>query len=73
MVKGGKRLDEIPVEHFFGPGVYVQVKNEFGIDVLKQVTIEEGDIVLFHTSMINRYSEPVYFTENPEMTEEPVH
>lgn len=70
MVKNGKSLDEIPVEHFIGRGVYIKVEGSFSLDVIKKANIQEGDIVLFHTGMSDVYHEPAYYNNYPAMTDE---
>lgn len=70
MVKNGKSLDEIPVEHFIGRGVYIKVAGSFSLDVIKKANIQEGDIVLFHTGMSDVYHEPAYYNNYPAMTDE---
>lgn len=71
MVAKGKSLDQIPIEQFIGRGRYVKVDNNaFNLDVIKQAGIQEGDIVLFHTGMSDKYHEPVYFEDYPAMSEE---
>lgn len=69
MVSGGKKLDEIPIEHFVGRGCYVNAQNGFDLEAIKQADIKEGDIVLLHTGIINRYHEPNYYEDYPEIPE----
>lgn len=73
MVSGGKNLDEISIEQFVGQGVYVDVRNEFDLAVIKKVKIEEDSIVLFHTGMSGTWGKPEYFTNNPQMNKELAH
>lgn len=70
MVKGGKALDEFPIDKFVGKGVYIKVDGKFDLEVIKQAPIEEGDIVLFHTSMSDKYYQPEYFKNYPSLSEE---
>lgn len=70
MVLGGKSLDEIPVEHFCGNGVYIKVDGKFSLKQIQQVSITEGDIVLFHTGMSDVYHQSVYYEKYPAMPEE---
>lgn len=70
MIAGGKNLDQIPIEQFVGNGVYVDVRNEFTLDAVKEVEFEQNSIVLFHTGMSDTWGKPEYFTQNPQMSEE---
>lgn len=71
MLLNGKTLDQFPLETFVGRGVYIKVQNKlFDIQTIKQVAIQEGDIVLFHTGMSDRYTEKDYFEEYPAFPEE---
>ncbi len=70
MVTGGKNLDEFPIDKLLGKGVCIKVNDKFDIEVIRKVDIEEGDIVLFHTGMNNKYFETEYFEKYPAMTED---
>ena len=70
MIAGGKNLDEFPPEKFTGRGVCVRVNEAFNAEEVRKLDIREGDIVLFHTGMSERYHEPAYFEEYPAMSEE---
>lgn len=70
MIAGGKNLDEILVEQFIGPGVYVRVNKKFNLEEVQKVNIEEGEIVLFHTGMSDLLYESAYFEDYPEVTED---
>lgn len=69
MIKGGKSLDQIPLDQFVGRGKYVEVIDG-NFDAVKDVAIQEGDIVIFNTGMIKKYHDPIYFEEYPIMSEE---
>lgn len=71
MIKGGKRIDELPLEMFRGTGVVVDSRGKRGLDIeiLRDVEIEEGHIVLFCTGFSKKYRAPEYFTDFPVMTE----
>ncbi len=69
MIAGGKSLDQIPVDQFIGRGVYVDV-TDGNFNGVKDVDIQEGDIVLLHTGMGANYHEETYFTDFPELPEE---
>lgn len=70
MIADGKTLDQIPIDKFTGRGRYINVENRFDLEVIKQTDIREGDIVLFHTGIINRYHDPDYYENYPEIPEE---
>ncbi len=70
MILGGENIDEIPLEHFSGRGVYIKINNEkFNIETVKQIPIQNGDIVLFHTGVSSRYYESDYFDNFPDIPE----
>ena len=73
MLAGGKNLDEFPVEKFSGRGVYIKVDGEFDTEQIKKVPLQEGDVVLFHTGMSNKYHEPAYYDSYPAIPEELAH
>jgi len=70
MIVGGKNLNEFPIEKFSGRGVYIQVDGDFDTEEIRKVDIQEGDIVLFHTGMSEKYHEAAYFEKYPAMSEE---
>lgn len=70
MVAGGKNLNEFPIEKFSGRGVYVRVKEDFNFSDIQQLDIQEGDIVLFHTGMNDKYHDSTYFEKYPAMSDE---
>lgn len=70
MIAGGKNLDAFPVDKFSGRGVYVNVGSNFDIAEIQKADIREGDIVLFHTGMSEKYHDPIYFEKYPAMSEE---
>lgn len=68
MVDGGKTLDQIPIEQFVGRGKLIEVENKtFDLEAVQEAGIKEGDIVLFHTGMIESYLKETYFEEYPEI------
>lgn len=73
-IKGGKRLSEFPVEKFIGRGVLIDApepgRSEIGIDLLKNIRIGAGDIVLVHSDISTWYREPEYYSCYPVFTEE---
>ena len=73
MIAGGKTLNQMPIEQFIGRGRLVAVDEEFSFERVRQADIQEGDIVLFHTGLSERYYEPVYFEAYPAMSTEIAH
>ena len=70
MLSGEKNIDEISLDRFSGRGVCIRVdNNQFDIEKIKQVHIQEGDIVLFHTGMSDKYYLPEYFNSYPDIPE----
>lgn len=70
MVAGGKNLNEFPIEKFSGRGVYVRVEGDFNIPEIQELDIQEGDIILFHTGMSDKYHEAEYYEKYPAIPEE---
>lgn len=69
MLDQGKSLDQIPLDQFIGKGKLVHV-NGGSFDTVKAADIQEGDVILFHTGMSEKYHDPSYFEEYPAMSEE---
>src|SRR3989344_3983533 len=70
MIAGGKNLDEIPIDHFTGRGVYIDARKDFNFVEIELMDIMEDDIVLFHTGMSDKYHQADYFDNYPFMSEE---
>lgn len=70
MLNNGKNLDQIPIDHFIGKGVYIKFDEAFDLTDIEEVDIREGDIVLFHTGMSNVYNQPEYFDNYPNIDKE---
>jgi kynurenine formamidase len=70
MIQGGVHLGEIPLSRFFGRGVYVKTGRNLTLDAVKNVSIQQDDIVIFHTGMSDLYYQPDYYEKYPTMTEE---
>ncbi len=71
MLADGKTLNEFPVDHFVGRGVYIRVENNvFDLKTVKKSGIQAGDIVLFNTNMSDHYLEPTYWQNRPAMSEQ---
>lgn len=70
MIRGGKSLDQIPLEKFTGRGILIDARPGFNLDKVKKSNIKEGDIVLFYTGMSRKYHESAYYDSYPEITED---
>jgi kynurenine formamidase len=72
MVFGGRKMDEIEVEKFFGRGVLVDVRGKEKIDesVLNRVQIQKGDVLLLFTDFGRKYRSEEYYQGYPELTAE---
>lgn len=71
MIADGKTLDQFPPEQFIGRGKYIKIESSrYDLDAIKAAGIQEGDVVLFHTGMSDRYREESYYTDFPEVPEE---
>jgi len=71
MVTNGKGIDQFPLETFTGRGVYIKVDNKrFDLQDIMTTDIREGDIVLFHTGMSDRFTDPDYFEDYPTLPKE---
>ncbi len=73
MLAGGKNLDAFPVEKFSGRGVYIRVNGEFNLTEIQRVDIQEGNIILFHTGMSDKYHDASYYEAYPGIPEEVAH
>ena len=69
MLENGVSLDKISIEQFVGNGRLVEV-NGANFESVKSAGIQEGDIVLFHTGVSEKYHDPTYFEDYPAMSEE---
>ncbi|HEX5456054.1 MAG TPA: cyclase family protein [Candidatus Saccharimonadales bacterium] len=70
MLADGKKLDDIPIEQFIGRGCYVNAENGFDLAAIKEIDIQKGDIVLFHTGIVSRYQESSYYEDYPDIPED---
>lgn len=72
MIEGGKKMDEISPERFFGKGVLIDVRGKMNIDksVLEGIEIEKGSIVLLFTGFGSKYRTGDYFKDYPELKED---
>ena len=66
-----KNIKEIVTQtiNYGGLDQWRWIKKYYGIEKIKQVHIQEGDIVLFHTGMSDRYYLLEYFNSYPDIPE----
>ena len=71
MIPGGKYMDEMPVEHFAGTGVVIDVRGKNPIDetVLKGKNIGKRCVIFLCTGMSKKFRTEEYNTLYPEITE----
>lgn len=71
MIPEGKYMSEIPVDHFTGPGVFIDARNRKQVDddLLNGIFIAHGSIILVLTGMDKKYKTPEYDTAYPPLTE----
>ena len=71
MLENGKRLSEINIEKFFGKGVLIDArgKNNLDIDLLNNIQIQKGSIVLVFTGHDKNFGENEYYSNCPLFTE----
>jgi len=65
MIKGGKTLDKININTFFGNGICVNTGKDINLEKFKQSSISDGDIILIRTDMSEVYFEKEYYEEYP--------
>ncbi|MDA1079844.1 MAG: cyclase family protein [bacterium] len=72
MIADGKKMDEWPIEQFFGPGVVLDVRGKQRIDapVLDGVAIERGSILFLYTGYGSLYQKKAYFDNQPTVSED---
>ncbi|MFA5991060.1 MAG: cyclase family protein [Candidatus Doudnabacteria bacterium] len=70
MLLGGKLLSEYPVEKFFGRGVIIDARGKSTADVelLENIKIEKGDIVLVCFSWSTEFEQEDYYLNYPEIS-----
>lgn len=72
MIPNSKKISDYPPETFFGRGKILDargVKN-IGASLLNNIMLDAGDILLIYTGWSEKFSNPAYFTDYPELTEE---
>ncbi|GFN30090.1 cyclase [Paenibacillus curdlanolyticus] len=64
------RISQVPVDHFIGDGVLLDVTGKAVIDYnpLYERMIQEKSIVIIHTGQGNKFGRPEYFSEHPVLT-----
>lgn len=70
MLQNGKTLDQFPIEHFSGRGVYIDCKNGFDMEIIKTTDIQGGDIVILHTGKSDIYGHEEYFENYPQIPDD---
>lgn len=72
MVMGGKLLSDYPAQKFFGRGVIIDArgKKSAGVELLSNVEINKGDIVLVCFDWSTEFENESYYQNYPELTEE---
>ncbi|MBI5230301.1 MAG: cyclase family protein [Candidatus Magasanikbacteria bacterium] len=70
MVKGGRKLSEIPIERLIGQDILIDARGKAVIDetVASVVKISQGSIVLCLTGWSEKFGAPEYYTDFPRMT-----
>jgi kynurenine formamidase len=71
MIPTGKRMDEIELDKFFGPGVIIDARGKSVIDadLIDDKKIKAGSIVLIYTGYGEKYHDPSYFEGYPSVSE----
>ena len=71
MIKGGKQIDELPLEAFRGDGTLIDArgKSGIGVELLLGVSVPKEAVILLLTGFSRYFREPRYFGEYPAMTE----
>lgn len=72
MIANGKRIDELLLDTFMGKGILINAvgKKEIDTEVLENIKIDEGSIVLIRTDFSKKYFEESYFRDSPILTSE---
>jgi kynurenine formamidase len=60
MIEGGKTMDQISLETFFGPGIVLDARN---------VSVPIGSIVFVYTDYAKKYKTPEYYEGYPKISE----
>ncbi len=70
MLPDGALFSEIPLDHFMGPGVLIDARDQSVVSasLLDGVTLPEGGIVLVLTGWSKNFGHTKYFTDYPEIS-----
>ena len=70
MIAGGKRISDVPIETFTGPGVLIDARGYELIPatLLDQKIIPKGSILLILTGFSSKVGQPEYYESNPEIS-----
>lgn len=71
MIEGGKKMDQISIDKFTGKGVLVDARGKKNVDadLVENMHIEPGSIVLILTGQSSHYRTEKYFKDYPHLTE----
>ena len=71
MLEDGKRLSQINIEKFFGKGILIDArgKNNLDVDLLDNIQIQKGSIVLVFTGHDKYFGKDEYYNKRPLFTE----
>lgn len=71
MLEGGERLSEISVERFFGRGRLIDARGASKVDAdrLNGVPLQKGNVVIVMTGWGEKFRDPDYYTQYPELSE----
>ena len=70
MIAGGKKISEIEVEKFFGPGKLIDARGQEKIGPNFLTEVRAGDIVLVLTGFGAKFRDSDYYDKHPELTNE---
>lgn len=76
MIEGGKTLDQLPVDHFFGKALVIHAVDRshkmIGIETLKPYAenIRTVDFLLLHTGWSRHWGSGQYFSDYPVLSED---
>lgn len=72
IIPGGRKLSEISVERFVANGRLIDARGSggIGIEFLEGKKIAEGDCVLIYTGFDQKFRDPSFYTDYPDLTED---
>lgn len=72
MIENGKKMDSLPLDNFFGPGVVLDVRGKQVIDasVFDTIDVLPGSIVLLYTGFGKLFQTEAYFNNQPTVNED---